>query len=248
MTETTLETDCYQLYCWPFLQGRGEFVRLVLEEAGVPYLDVARLPPEAGGGVERILEVRRGEQGGLLPYAPPFLRLGSHVIGQTSVICDLLARRFGLAPEEEAGRAAALQLQLTIMDVVGEVHDTHHPVSVGKYFEDQMAEAVVAAREFVTDRLPKWLAYFERVLERGDGPWLFGAELSYVDLSLFQLIAGLRYAFPKAMARARAPRVLELTERVRERSGIARYLESERRLPFNEDGIFRYYEALDLGG
>jgi len=248
MTETTLETESYRLYYWPSLQGRGEFVRLLFEETGVPYLDMARLPPEAGGGIERIHEMRRGEHKSLLPYAPPFLRVGPDVIGQTAVICDFVARRFGLVPADDFKRTSAQQLQLTIMDVVAEVHDTHHPVSIAKYYEDQKEEAAVAARGFITERLPHWLSYFDKVLERSDGPWLLGPDFSYPDLSLFQLTEGLRYAFPKAMSRAAPPRLLAHHQSVRERETIARYLKSNRRLPFNEDGIFRYYEALDLEG
>ncbi|MCB9592241.1 MAG: glutathione S-transferase family protein [Sandaracinaceae bacterium] len=248
MVETTIESDTYRLYYWPGLPGRGEFVRLILEEAGAPYLDMARLPKAAGGGVERILELRRGEVAGLPPYAPPMLRAGGVVLAQTAVICDYLGQQFALTPPGEMGRLAALQIQLTIMDVVAEVHDTHHPVGAGKYYEEQKAEAAVAARAFVTDRLPAWLAYFERVATRSPGDYLLGEELGYVDLSLWHLVAGLRYAFPKAMAKQSAPAVFRIAERVRERPSIERYVTSERRLPFNEQGIFRYYSELDFEG
>ncbi len=246
MAEHTVESDSYRLYYWPKLPGRGELVRLILEDAGVPYLDIARLPKEAGGGVERILEMRRGEVAGLPPYAPPILKVGDLVIAQTAVICDFLGRRFGLVGPSEKERLAALQLQLTIMDVFAEAHDVHHPVSVTKFYEEQRDEAIEAAKAFVAERLPAWLAYFERVAARSPGQGLVGAEVGYVDLSLFQMIEGLRYAFPKAMARQTAPRVFALVDRVRARPSLQLYLESDRRLPFNEQGIFRYYPELDI--
>ena len=241
----TPEPERYRLYYWPTLPGRGELVRLIFEDAGVPYLDVARLPAEAGGGVARILELRRGEAPGLLPYAPPILEVGDLVLSQTAVICDFLARRFGLVPEDEASRLAALQLQLTLLDVVAEAHDTHHPISTAKYYEEQRDAAKDAARAFIATRLPSWLAYFERVAERAGGAFLLGAEASYVDLALFQVVEGLRHAFPQAMARQSCPRVFAIAAAVSQRPGIARYLASERRLPFNEQGIFRYYAELD---
>ncbi len=170
------------------------------------------------------------------------------MLGQTAVICDFLGRRFGLCPNDERGRLATLQLQLTILDVVDEVEDTHHPVALSKYYEDQRAEAAVAAKSFVADRLPAWLGYFERVAERSSGEWLLGAQLSYVDLSLWHLVGGLRYAFPRAMERQRAPRVYAICERVGARPSVELYVNSERRLPFGEQGIFRYYSELDFEG
>lgn len=246
--DTTVETESVRLYYWPHIQGRGELVRLVLEEAGVPYLDVARLPKAAGGGVERLMELRRGEGNGMLPYAPPFVKIGGLVIAQAAAICDFLGRRHGLVAEDEAARAGALQLQMTIADVFDEVHDTHHPISTAAYYEDQKEAALEAAKAFVTHRLPSWLGYFEKVIERGGGDWLLGASMSYVDLGLFQLVAGLRYAFPSAMERQEHPRVYALAERVAGREQIAAYLQSDRRVAFNEDGIFRAYPELDVTG
>lgn len=244
-----METELFELFYWPHIQGRGEFVRLVLEDAGVPYVDVARMPEDAGGGVQRVVEMRKGGAAGLLPFAPPILKLGDMVIAQTAVICDFLGRRVGLAPEDEEGQEAVRQLQLTIADVVAETHDTHHPVGTSKYYEDQKDEAKKAATAFLNDRLPEWLGYFDLVIERNEASdWLVGDRCSYVDLSLFQLVEGLRYAFPKAMGRIEGavPRVVALHDRVAERPGVQAYLESDRRVPFNEDGIFRRYPELDL--
>jgi glutathione S-transferase len=233
----------YELFYWPGIQGRGEFVRLALEEAAAEYVDVAREP---GGmaALERLLEDCDHP-----PFAPPFLRAGKLIIGQTANILAFLGERHGLAPRAEAGRLWALQLQLTIADLVQETHDTHHPLSVNLYYEDQRAEARRRAADFVHERMPKFLDYFERVLERnpaGDRH-LLGARLSYPDLSLFQIVAGLRYAFPRAMARLerKLPRVIALHERVAQRPRISAYLASPRRLPFNDEGIFRHYEELD---
>lgn len=244
----TEESERYELFYWPSIQGRGEFARLVLEDVGVPYVDVARLPEAQGGGVARVTELREGEGEGLLPFAPPILRVGDLVIAQTALICDFLGRRFGLAPEDEAGRLSAMQLQLTIADVVNEAHDTHHPLGPALYYDDQKAEAKRRAEGFVGGRMGQWLAYFEQVVERSGGPWLLGADASYADLSLFQLMEGLAYAFPKAFATLEGdvPKLGALREAVRERPAIAAYLDSERRIPFNEDGIFRRYPELDI--
>jgi len=189
----------YELYYWPGIQGRGEFVRLALEEADVDYVDVAR----AKGGLarmERLLESPRVKQP---PFAPPFLKAGGLVIAQTANILLFLGPRHGLAPKPEGGRLFVHQLQLTIADLVAEAHDTHHPVASGLYYEDQKREAKRTAQNFRPERIPKFLGYFETVLRRqgADGRYLAGARLSYADLSLFQVVEGLRYAFPHAMRR-----------------------------------------------
>jgi glutathione S-transferase len=236
----------YELFYWPGIQGRGEFIRLALEDAGARYVDVARGPE----GVKAIARVLRGEGfEGPAPFAPPVLKHGPLVIAQVASILHYLAPRIGLAPEGVAAQQHALQLQLTVVDLVAEVHDTHHPVSTALYYEDQKPEARRRAASFVSQRLPKFLGYFERALARnGDGEQLLGGALSYVDLSLFQVVEGLRYAFPRAMALAesKAPKVVALRDRVAERTNIAAYLRSPRRLAFNESGIFRRYPELDL--
>ena len=233
----------YELYYWPGIQGRGEFVRLALEQAGAPYRDVAR----ESGGMAAMTRLMEG--GGHPPFAPPFLKSGRQVIGQTANILLYLGARHGLAPADEAGRLWTHQLQLTIADLVQEVHDTHHPVGTSLYYEDQKKEARRRAAEYRDNRAPKFLGYFERIL--ADKParnWhLVGARLSYVDLSLFQILEGLRYAFPKATAKLerRLPRTVGLHDKVAELPRIAAYLASERRIAFNEDDIFRCYKELD---
>jgi glutathione S-transferase len=235
----------YELYYWPGIQGRGEFVRLALEEAGVAYRDVAR---EKGGmaKLERFLESPRVKQP---PFAPPFLKAGKLVIAQTANILLFLGARHGLTPKPESGRFFVHQLQLTIADAVAEAHDVHHPVGSGLYYEDQKRESKRAAEQFIAERIPKYLDYFESVLQRQGrrSSYLAGARVSYADLSLFQLVEGLRYAFPKAMTRAekKRPRVIALRDRVAARPRVAKYLASERRIAFNESGIFRHYPELD---
>jgi glutathione S-transferase len=239
--------DRYELFYWPHIQGRGEFVRLVLEDAGAPYVDVARRPEGEGGGVGRVMAMREDAGEALLPFAPPILRVGETVLAQTALICDFLGRRLGLAPPDEAGRLAAMQLQLTVADVVQEAHDTHHPLGPMRYYEDQKDAAEKRAEAFLDGRMAQWLGYFETVLDRSGGEWLVGDAASHADLSVFQLLEGLAYAFPKAFAQLEGdiPKLRALRERVRARPGVAAYLASDRRIPFNEDGIFRHYPELD---
>ena len=239
----------YELHYWPTIQGRGEFVRLALEEAGADYVDVARLTPRQGGGEAALLRRLVDKDVAPPPFAPPFLKAGRLVIGQTANILLFLGARHGLAHSGEAGRLWAHQLQLTIADLMQEIHDTHHPIASSLYFEDQRPEARKRAADFVRNRAPKFLGYFERVLR--DNPagdrHLVGGRVSYPDLSLFEIVAGLRYAFPRAMARLerRHKRVVALHDRVAARPRVTAYLASERRIPFSEADIFRRYRELD---
>lgn len=226
----------YTLIYWPEIPGRGEFVRLVLEQAGEPYTDLAREQ-----GTEVVLPNVHGDA----TFAPPVLLHGDFVLSQTTAICDYLARRHDLVPPGEQSRARALQLHLTLADLASEVHETHHPLAAALYYEDQKDAARVRAGHFTSGRLPRFLEHFERVL--GDRQYLVGDRLSYVDLALFQVLEGLEYAFPKATARVTpgTPGLLRLRDLVRKRPRIAEYLQSARRIPFNEDGLFRRYPELD---
>lgn len=240
----------YVLYYWPWIQGRGEFVRLVLEDAGADYVDVARLPEAEGGGARAVVERLEREDAGTPPFAPPVLEAEGLVLSQTPAIARFVAEREGLAPASEAERRRADALALTIADFVLEVHDTHHPLGAPLHYEEQREEAARRAAVFRERRMPKFLGYFERVLAgngASGGRALVGEDVSYVDLSMFQLLEGLAYAFPRAWERAAEahPRLRALRDRVAERPGIAAYLASERRIPFNEDGIFRRYPELD---
>ncbi|MBX5192804.1 glutathione S-transferase [Rhizobium sp. NZLR3b] len=239
----------YELYYWDGLQGRGEFVRLALEEAGADYVDVTREPTR---GTDAMFALMDSESEPHIPFAPPFLKDGDLIIPHVANILFYLGPKLGLAPEDEGLRHVANGLQLTITDFVAEVHDTHHPIDTSLYYEDQKQEAKARSAAFIRDRIPKFLGYFERVLRQNpDGlDHIVGNALTYVDLSLFQIIEGLIYAFPKAMAKRKAeyPALLALHDRVEKRPNIARYLASPRRLAFNEDGIFRHYPELDSAG
>ncbi|MBH1984591.1 MAG: glutathione S-transferase family protein [Burkholderiales bacterium] len=237
----------YELYYWPTIQGRGEFIRLVLEEAGADYRDIARLPERKGQGMPAMLACLDGDNTPQAAYAPPVLRDGDLLIGQTTNILLYLGRRLGLAPRAESGRLWLNQLQLTMADWLTEVHDTHHPLSMNQYYDEQKQAALQRSADFRATRLPKFLDYFTQVLLNSRGQYLLGARLTYGDLSLFQMLAGLHYAFPQAMARLAPayPALQELHDTVAARPNIASYLQSTRRIAFNEEGIFRHYPELD---
>jgi glutathione S-transferase len=241
----------YELYYWPSIQGRGEFVRLALEEAGADYVDVARMPARAGAGMPAMMRLLDGESVACPPFAPPFLRVADtkRLIGQTANVLLFLGPRLDLVPKREASRIWAHQLQLTIADWLAEVHDTHHPIGGGLYYEEQKREARRRSANFCVERLPKFLGYFETIVASNPG-WnggLVGRAVSYVDLSMFQMIAGLRYAFPRTMARLdpKHPRLVALHDRIAGRPRVADYLASKRRIAFNQSGIFRHYPELD---
>ena len=268
-----MPTMRYELYYWPDIQGRGEFIRLALEAAGADYIDVARGPKSKGQGVPALLALMRGaaageggkgtkgtkgtvksatssaskkdvasKAGGIakggagdeagaamgdktsatassaaggivgsalgpntigLPFAPPFLKAGDELIAQTAHILAYLGPALKLVPRDARAQRWAHQLQLTVTDLLVEVHDTHPPIASSLYYEEQKGAARKRAAIFIDERIPKYLDYFERVLAGNPrGPaHMVGGALSYVDLSMFQVIEGLRYAFPKAMAR-----------------------------------------------
>ena len=238
----------YELYYWPMLQGRGEYIRLAHEEAGADYVDVGRQSEEDGGGPGAIRTFLDDTANAHPAYAPPILKDGDVIVAQTANILDYLAPRLKLAPEDEAGRNWANSLQLTLADLVGEAHDAHHPLGSALYYEDQLEEAKKRAPLFLEHRVPKYFGYFAGVIARGEGsPYLIGDSLTHSDLSLFQILAGLRYAFPLAMARIEPdyPALTALHDLVAACPNIAVYLSSERRIPFNEMGIFRHYPELD---
>lgn len=254
----------YRLYYWPSIQGRGEFVRLVLEDAGVAYTDVAREADTLREGAQQVASLLGRTD--LLPpdpvppvlapprvsppvLAPPVLQHGTLYISQTAAICAYLGERHGYAPEGQA-RWFALHLQMTLADFVSEIHDTHHPIAGSRYYHEQKDEAARRAKIFREERLPKFLDYFENVLRANSASqerWLVGTDCSYADLSLFQVVTGLQFAFPHALAACDDAhrRIFALRDRVEERPGIASYLASDRRIPFNDIGIFRNYPELD---
>ena len=241
-------TDEYRLYYWPQIQGRGEFVRLVLEDAGASYVDIARLPEREGGGMHALVELIERDDVEVPPFAPPILQHGDLFIGQTATICRYLGGRHDLAPTRTEDVWRAEHLQITIADLVDEIHDTHHPIAGSLFYEDQAPEALRCADVFRNERLPKFLGYFERVLKSNTGcDWLVGHRCTHADLSLFQIIEGLQYAYPNALALAQLdhPGVMALHDRVAERPNISAYLASDRRVAFNQHGVFRHYPELD---
>lgn len=231
----------YDLWYWPSIQGRGEFVRLALEAGDIPYVDCAR----ERGAAALIADMKA--RAPYAPFAPPYLDTGTMVIAQVAHILTWLADAHGLAPKDEATLFWTIQLQLTVTDIVAEVHNVHHPVAVGDYYEDQKAEAARAAKGFREQRMPKFLGYFERATQANEGAWIAGGHWSPIDTSLFQLVEGLRYMFPQRMATLERdlPGLAALRDRVAELPGVARYLASDRRIAFNTDGIFRHYPELD---
>jgi len=239
----------YEFFYWPEIQGRGEFVRLALEDAGVAYIDVARGLESEGHGVPAMLALLQGEGPSHIPFAPPFLRDGHVIVSHTATILLYLGGRIGLAPADEDGRLWTHQIQLTITDLVKEVYNSHHPIDEDKWWYDQKDEAIARATVFRRDRMPKFLGWFERILAANPaGPdHLVGGSVTYADLSLFQLVEGLVFAFPLASERelAKLPRVTALHKAVAERQQLKAYLSSEQRVPFKKTGIFRRYSELD---
>jgi glutathione S-transferase len=247
---STSDRDRYELYYWPGIQGRGEFVRLALEEGGADYVDVARLSEAAGGGVRALMHLLGDEKEAFPAFAPPILKCGRFTVSHRAAILHFLGPRLGLVSNDEALRLFTHQLELTITDFAAEIHDVHHPIASSLYYEDQKPEALRRSALFVRERMPKFLGYFERVLGRNQeshGEYLVGSDRSYVDLSMFQVLVGLEYSFPKSLAHLAGsiPLLSALKKRVEARPRIAAYLASDRRIPFNEKGLFRSYPELD---
>jgi glutathione S-transferase len=236
-----------ELYYWPGLQGRGEFVRLLLEDAGLAYDDVARRPESEGGGIAAVMRMRDAAGDSVAPFAPPILRADDLVIAQTAVVCEYVAIKCALAPTNEAQTWAARQHMQTLLDIVDEVHDTHHPISTSLTYEQQREAAMGAAQAFLDGRLQLRLAYCERVIAAAGSAWMLGPGPLYPDFALFQLMSGLDYAFPQSMVaiRAELPLCTAVQAQIAARVGIKNYLESDRRVPFNSHGIFRHYPELD---
>lgn len=238
----------FELFYWPGLQGRGEFVRLAFEATGTPYVEVVQ-GDGPGQGIDGLMQTMDAPAGMALPFAPPFLRVGDELIGQTANILAFLGPLLGLVGESPRARRWVNQLQLTLADLVAEVHDGHHPIAGRLYYSQQRAEARKRTADLIEYRLPKYFGYFERVLANNPqaGGWLSEGAMSYADLSLFQVVAGLYYAFPRAMSGfAEAfPRCRAVHDAVAHAPRVASYLKSSRRIPFNTTGIFRHYKALD---
>ena len=232
----------YDLWYWPSIQGRGEFVRLALEAANISYRDRAR--EDGADALTADLDARTG----IRPFAPPYLVApDGFTIAQVAHILTWLADRHDLGMGELQGDLGLIMLQLTVTDIVAEVHGVHHPVAGSLYYDDQKDAAKIAAQHFRDERIPKFFAYFEEALSQNEGPFVAGAKWTHIDTSLFQLVQGLRYMFPAGMAAVEGdyPRLIACHDAVAALPGIVSYLASDRRIPFNQDGIFRHYPELD---
>ncbi len=236
------ELMAYELYYWPTIQGRGEFVRLLLEDVGTDYVDVIRQPETDGGGMDALLAVV-ADSG---HFAPPILKDGDTIVSQTPLIMDYLGTKHDLTPSDEAERRDALRLSMLLADFLVEAHDVHHPLAKEFYYEDQRDEALRRAPSFRDMRIPKFYDYFERTIA-ANGGYLVAGTLSHADFSLFQVIEGMRYAFPEASARLEPdhPGITALHGTIASRPRIQAYLDSSHRIAFNEHGIFRHYPELD---
>jgi glutathione S-transferase len=231
----------YDFWYWSTIPGRGEFVRLTLEACGIPYRDRARID----GDEALMADMERHDAGPA--FAPPYLVTDGRTVAQTANILFYLSERHECGPTGMKPRYWLAQVQLTIMDMAAEAHDVHHPVGPDLYHEQQQAESLRAAHGFRQQRIPKYLTYFERALAADPGDWLTTGRWSYADLSLFHLIAGLRYAFPLRMTTLMPsfPRLADLHDRVVALPELRDYLGSDRRLAFTNEDVFRHYPELD---
>ncbi|KZM26017.1 Glutathione transferase [Ascochyta rabiei] len=249
----------YELLYWPGMPGRGEFIRLAFEAAGVSYQDTANESEDGIKAVTSLIDASStGTDGNPPPFAPPALRIPGEgpdgkplLIYQTPSILSYLGDRLDLAGANEAEKSWILSHTLTALDLNNEAHDTHHPIAVGKYYEDQKEESLKKATDFREARIPKFLGFFERVLkgneEKGQGKYLVGGKLSYADTTLWHVLDGLLFAFPKEMKARKGEFELlfgTFYASVKEASGVKEYLASDRRKPFSMC-VFRHYPELD---
>lgn len=233
----------YQLWYWPDIPGRGEFIRLPMEAAGIAYSEPARTAADGLAAVAAYLETLDQQPA----FAVPLLDTGSEQIAQTPNILAFLGEEHGIGPAGAAQRRYLNQLQIDMADFAEEMHSTHHPVSAYLYYEDQKAEAARVAEAFRTDRVGKYLAHFERAARTSDGDWLVGDEWSCGDTSMAQLLDGLCYAFPRRMA-ILAPEFRKLQtirRKISALAGIVSYRQSSRWQAFNQEGLLRHYPEHD---
>ena len=247
--------EVYHLIYWPGIPGRGEHVRLALEQAGAEYTDTAHVEDGIKTVSSQISKENKGDSINPPPLAPPILKHGEYTISQTPNILLYLGTKLGLAPtteEDPVGIYHVNELTLTALDgLSNEPHDVHHPIAVAEYYENQKEEAAKKAKDYRENRLPKFFEYFERVLS-GDaskgGEYLYGGQLTYADLVLFQTVDGVSFAFPRRVGSLKKSgdydKVFALYDRVKALEKIKAYLESDRSQEYSM-GIYRHYPELD---
>ncbi len=89
----------YELYYWPMIQGRGEFVRLALEYTNVDYVDVARQPEQEGGGVPALMQFLENKKMQYPPFALPYLKANELPLSR-SPLPQLAFRRIPRPPAQ----------------------------------------------------------------------------------------------------------------------------------------------------
>ncbi|MXO64197.1 glutathione S-transferase [Altericroceibacterium endophyticum] len=234
----------YDFWYWPTLPGRGDFIRYPLEAAQIPYTDCARDAEDGFAAVAEHLEAKQGCHA----FAVPLLETGSESIAQTANILLFLNQEHGLGPSDAAGMRYLNQLQCDIADITEEVHAVHHPISTAFYYEDQRDAAIQSAEKFREQRIPKYLAHFERIANAHDGDWLLeGDSWSTGDTSIAYLLDGLHFMFPLRMAALQSdyPTIHQIQQKTFALEYLDAYRASDRCAAFGTEGIFRNYPELD---
>ncbi|KAK4058824.1 hypothetical protein OIO90_000270 [Microbotryomycetes sp. JL221] len=241
------------------IPGRAEFVRLMFEATGVTYRDA---PQE--DGQDCIIPYVTGNfadhDKNPLPFAVPVLRHNDVVISQVPNIVLYLSSRLPPidldgestntaqtpAPLHDLSTFHWLEQLMTILDMNNEVHETHHPIDIRLYYEDQKAEAQKRAQAFREARIPKFLGNFENNIKKHTSGFL-NEKVSPADLALFHMVEGILFAFPERINQVKSefPHVFKLRDTIKSSRRIQAYINSGRRIPFNNYGIFRHYTELD---
>jgi len=232
--------DMWQILYWPAKDadgkvaagaGRAEYLRVLFEEAGVPYQDVT-------AGLRAFFWQNLEAQ----PYpalAPPAIRKNNFILGQTAVCAKRLAMEFGFYPTDEDDAAHAEQIVTTVHEYIAEGRSAFHPVKNTMSYHDQKEEAKPYIAAFKADRLPRYMTNFERFLKanRGGGGFFVGDSLSYVDLQVMVMLQVTRSQFPDAWEALDAKLLKDHLAQMEARPRIKAYLLSDRKQPFAGDSM-----------